>query len=83
MSVSARVAVLPPGTRELRLESVVLPEPGPYEVIIEQQATGVCHSQLDLIDRGAPRAARDRPSRSEPWSASAAMSHTLRLATPL
>src|ERR1700722_16860295 len=51
MTVKAQVAVLPPGMHELRLESIVVPEPGAHEVVVEQHATGVCHSQLDLIDR--------------------------------
>ncbi|MHB8695717.1 MAG: zinc-binding dehydrogenase, partial [Solirubrobacteraceae bacterium] len=55
MTVTAQVAVLPPGTKELRLESVALPSPGAYEVVVEQHATGVCHSQLDLIDRDRPQ----------------------------
>ena len=51
MSVRAQVAVLPAGRQALRVESVVLADPGPFEVVVEQHATGVCHSQLDLIDR--------------------------------
>jgi S-(hydroxymethyl)glutathione dehydrogenase/alcohol dehydrogenase len=57
MSIKARIAVLPPGDEQLRLETVALPNPGPFEVVIEQYATGVCHSQLDLIAR---------PGRAEP-----------------
>ncbi|MEN2738447.1 zinc-binding dehydrogenase [Microbacterium sp. X-17] len=57
MGITARLAVLPPGRKELELETVDLPEPGPWEVVIEQQAFGICHSQLDLIDN---------PSRAEP-----------------
>jgi S-(hydroxymethyl)glutathione dehydrogenase / alcohol dehydrogenase len=51
MTVAAQVAILPPGDKQLHLESVAISEPGPWEVLIEQRAAGVCHSQLDLIDR--------------------------------
>jgi S-(hydroxymethyl)glutathione dehydrogenase / alcohol dehydrogenase len=51
MSVQASVAVLPPGQDTLELETVELPGPGPWEVAIKQKAFGICHSQLDVIDR--------------------------------
>ncbi|MFE3828483.1 zinc-binding dehydrogenase [Streptomyces sp. NPDC059092] len=51
MAVQARIAVLPPGRRELDVRDVTLDAPGPYEVIVEQKAFGVCHSQLDRVDR--------------------------------
>jgi NADPH:quinone reductase-like Zn-dependent oxidoreductase len=57
MSITARLAILPPGATELEIETVDLPAPRPYEVVIEQRAFGICHSQLDLIDR---------PGRTEP-----------------
>jgi S-(hydroxymethyl)glutathione dehydrogenase / alcohol dehydrogenase len=57
MSITARLAILSPGGTELRLQTVDLPEPGPWEVVVEQRAFGICHSQLDLIDR---------PGRTEP-----------------
>lgn len=53
MTVSARVAVLPPRQRQLELYTVVLPEPGPFEVIVEQRAAGICHSQLHQINNAA------------------------------
>lgn len=53
MAVKAQVAILPPSERTLHLKSVELPEPGPWEVVIEQRAFGICHSQLDLIDNPA------------------------------
>jgi Zn-dependent alcohol dehydrogenase len=49
MPVNARVAVLQPGTHQLELRDVLLSEPGPHEVLVEQQSFGVCHSQLDRI----------------------------------
>jgi Zn-dependent alcohol dehydrogenase len=51
MAVQARIAVLPPGQQGLELREAVL-EAGPYEVIVEQRAFGVCHSQLDRIYTG-------------------------------
>ncbi|MCS5498318.1 zinc-binding dehydrogenase [Cnuibacter physcomitrellae] len=47
--VNATIAVLPPGTHELVLKEIDLPEPGPFEVLVEQISFGVCHSQLDRI----------------------------------
>lgn len=49
MNVKARIAILPPGKNQLQIKSLDLPAPGPWEVMIEQRATGVCHSQLDVI----------------------------------
>lgn len=49
MTVQARIAVLPPGRQEVELREVALAEPAPYEVVVRQQAFGVCHSQLDRI----------------------------------
>ncbi len=56
MTSSARVVVVRPGTRKLDIVDVQLPDPGPHEVVVEQQASGVCHSQLHQIhrDRTAP-----------------------------
>ncbi len=53
MSYSSRVAVLPRDSRELRIEEVSLPDPGPHQVVVRQFASGVCHSQLHTIH--APR----------------------------
>jgi Zn-dependent alcohol dehydrogenase len=50
MTLTARLAVLPPRQRHLELRKVDLPEPGPFEVIVEQSAAGVCHSQLHQIN---------------------------------
>jgi len=51
MGTQARVVVLPPGTQELRVEDLELPEPGPTQVVIKQFASGVCHSQLHQMHR--------------------------------
>lgn len=55
MSISARVAVLPQTKGPLEIIELDLPEPGPYDVIVKQYASGVCHSQLHQMH--SPRAA--------------------------
>jgi len=55
MSTSAKVVVLD-GAEGLSVHNVQLPEPGPYEVIVEQYAAGVCHSQLHNIHARPPGA---------------------------
>jgi S-(hydroxymethyl)glutathione dehydrogenase / alcohol dehydrogenase len=54
MSTPARVAVMPAGSSQLEVVAVDLPEPGPYEVLVEQFATGICHSQLDQMAAADP-----------------------------
>jgi S-(hydroxymethyl)glutathione dehydrogenase / alcohol dehydrogenase len=54
MSTKARIAVLPPGGQKLQIQSVRIPDPGPWEVLVEQRATGVCHSQLGHIAGADP-----------------------------
>jgi S-(hydroxymethyl)glutathione dehydrogenase/alcohol dehydrogenase len=54
MKATARVVVLPPGGQELEIQTVSMPNPGPYEVVVEQHATGICHSQLDHIAGADP-----------------------------
>jgi Zn-dependent alcohol dehydrogenase len=49
MSVSGRIAVLPAGKRALEIRDVTFPDPEPYQVIVRQYASGVCHSQLHQI----------------------------------
>ena len=49
MPISARVAVLPPGQQTLEIKDVTFDDPGPYQVIVRQLASGVCHSQLHQI----------------------------------
>jgi Zn-dependent alcohol dehydrogenase len=54
MSTMARIVVLPPGGEKLQIQSVRIPDPAPWEVLVEQHATGVCHSQLDHIAGADP-----------------------------
>ena len=49
MPTPARVAVVPQDKRHLSIVEVNLPDPGPYEVVIKQFSSGVCHSQLHQI----------------------------------
>jgi len=35
-----------PGDGRIQIESILLPDPGPHEVVIRTLATGICHSQL-------------------------------------
>lgn len=51
MGTRAQVAVLPAATAVLRIEEVVLPDPGPTQVIVKQFASGICHSQLHQMHR--------------------------------
>jgi Zn-dependent alcohol dehydrogenase len=46
MGTAARVVVLPQDSRELRIEELTLPDPGPNQVVVKQFASGICHSQL-------------------------------------
>lgn len=51
MPTQARVVVLPQEQAPLRVEEVQLPDPGPYQVVVKQFASGVCHSQLHQMHR--------------------------------
>lgn len=45
MPTKARVAITPADGR-IQIESILLPDPGPHEVLVRTLATGICHSQL-------------------------------------
>jgi len=55
MPTPARVVVVPDHEGPLTIEEVNLPDPGPYQVVVKQFASGVCHSQLHQMHR--PRTA--------------------------
>ena len=55
MPTPARVVVLPQDEPTLRLMDIQLPDPSPYEVVVQQFATGLCHSQLHQIHSPTPR----------------------------
>jgi Zn-dependent alcohol dehydrogenase len=46
MGTSARVVVVPAAPGPLRIDEVMLPDPGPHQVVVKQFASGICHSQL-------------------------------------
>jgi Zn-dependent alcohol dehydrogenase len=47
----ARVVVVPGEPGPLQIREVNLPDPGPYQVVVKQFASGVCHSQLHQMHR--------------------------------
>jgi Zn-dependent alcohol dehydrogenase len=56
MGTPARVVVLPQAQNQpLRVEDLILPDPGPTQVIVKQFASGICHSQLHQIHRPRKR----------------------------
>ena len=55
MPTPARVVVLPQDESTLRLMDIHLPDPSPYQVVVQQFATGLCHSQLHQIHSPNPR----------------------------
>ena len=50
--MKTRAAVLWPGANEFSVEEITLDPPGPGEVLVRLQATGLCHSDHHLIDGG-------------------------------
>ena len=51
MPTQARVVVLPKKPDPLEIIELELPDPGPYQVVIKQYASGICHSQLHQMHR--------------------------------
>jgi Zn-dependent alcohol dehydrogenase len=55
MPTTARVVIAPPEANgKLRIEELKLPDPGPYQVVVKQFASGICHSQLHQMHRDKP-----------------------------
>jgi Zn-dependent alcohol dehydrogenase len=56
MPTDARVVVVPVEDGPLRVDNVRLPDPGQYQVVVKQYASGICHSQLHQMHnpRSAP-----------------------------
>ena len=54
MSTPARVVVLPDREGPLEIHEIDLPDPAPTQVVVQQFASGICHSQLHQIH--GPRA---------------------------
>jgi Zn-dependent alcohol dehydrogenase len=55
VTTPARVAVLPKESGPIRIEEILLPDPGPHQVVVKQSASGICHTQLHQLQ--APRPA--------------------------
>ena len=51
MPTPARVVVLPAGGGKLEIVDLDIPDPGPYQVVVRQFASGICHSQLHQMHR--------------------------------
>jgi len=57
MPTDARVVVCPAGPGPLEIHDIALPDPSPYQVVVKQFASGVCHSQLHQMHGPRPSAA--------------------------
>lgn len=55
MPTPAEVVVLPTQEGPLLIREIDLPDPGPTQVVVQQFASGICHSQLHQMN--SPRAA--------------------------
>jgi Zn-dependent alcohol dehydrogenase len=53
MTTPARVVVVPIENQPLEIVDLEIPDPGPFQVVIKQYASGICHSQLHQMH--APR----------------------------
>jgi Zn-dependent alcohol dehydrogenase len=51
MPTDARVVVVPGEPGPLQIVETRLPDPGPYQVVVKQYASGICHSQLHQMHR--------------------------------
>jgi len=49
-----KAAMFYKGEKQMRLEEVPTPKPGPGEVLIKVAACGVCHTDLHYLDHGTP-----------------------------
>jgi Zn-dependent alcohol dehydrogenase len=54
MPTPAHVVVLPKEPGPLEVVAIDLPDPGPYQVVVKQFASGVCHSQLHQMHTPRP-----------------------------
>jgi len=54
MPTPARIAVLPKEKGPLSIVTMDLPDPGPFQVVVKQFASGICHSQLHQIHSPRP-----------------------------
>jgi Zn-dependent alcohol dehydrogenase len=54
MPTPAHVVVLPQEPGPLEVVAIDLPDPGPFQVVVKQFASGVCHSQLHQMHSARP-----------------------------
>lgn len=54
MPTKARVVVAPAEPGPLSIVELMLPDPGPNQLVVKQYASGVCHSQLHQMHRSKP-----------------------------
>jgi Zn-dependent alcohol dehydrogenase len=54
MATLAHVALIRPDSDQLVIEAVTIPDPGPYQVVVKQLASGICHTQLHQIHGPRP-----------------------------
>ncbi|MEV8569585.1 S-(hydroxymethyl)mycothiol dehydrogenase [Streptomyces sp. NPDC051322] len=52
MSQEVRAVVAPGKGQPVRVETIVVPDPGPGEAVVQVQACGVCHTDLHYRDGG-------------------------------
>src|SRR5262245_56717478 len=54
VAVKTAAAIYVEKDKDLVIDDIDLPDPGPTQVLVKQFATGICHSQLHELDRPAP-----------------------------
>ena len=52
--MKTRAAILVEAGKPMVIDEVELPPPGPTQVLMRQFASGVCHSQLHVLNNPAP-----------------------------
>jgi Zn-dependent alcohol dehydrogenase len=57
MPTRAKVVILPREKKPLYILETIFPDPGPFQVVVKQFASGICHTQLYAIqnDRTEPQ----------------------------
>ena len=62
-----KAAVMRSLREPLHIEEIAIDDPGPREVVVRTAATGVCHSDLHVLEGSLPsNAARSGPRFREP-----------------
>eukprot|EP01137_Pigoraptor_chileana_P007570 Opistho-2@53325 len=50
--MSNNVAAVLHGVKDLRMDTIPVPTPGPYDVLIEMKAVSICHSDVSYVQNG-------------------------------